>query len=162
MDFDGQVWFNFTDDAVWRFYRFVRELASAGARVGLDWRPLPTEAEAGAMSVFESLSSPEDRGRYLHALLGLVHIEDRDPGEPETVAEAVRAAEVQPGARAALDSLTEEAARLGVRTVPALYRHGPVVTVRLTDAALSGDVRRTAATILEMASDDGIWELSKP
>jgi len=162
MEFTGQVWFDFSDGAVWHFYRFVRELAAHGGTVALDWRPLPTEGQEEAMTVFESLASAEDRGRFLHALLGLVHIEGLDPGDSEVVAQATRAATVEPGIRGSLDALAAEAAQLGVRAVPALYRHGPVVTIRLNGASLGGDLKRRAATILAVTGDDGIWELSKP
>lgn len=162
MNFDGQVWFDFRDAAVWQFYRFVRELASRGNTVALEWRPLPTDGQVDAMVTYESLTTPDDQGRFLHALLGLVHIEGRDPGDPIVVAEAVSAANVEPGDRGSLETLSAAAAHLGVRAVPSLYRLGPVVTVRLNGAALWGDLEHRAATILAMAGDDGIWELSKP
>lgn len=162
MRFDGQVWFDFSATAVWHFYRFVRELAAQGTTVSLDWQPLPTEGQEAAMATYVSLSSPEARGRFLHALLGLVHIEGQDPADAVVVAQAVRAANVEPGPHGSLDHLKDEAAQLGVRAVPSLYRHGPVVIVRLNGASLVGDLERRAATILAMAADDGIWELSKP
>jgi len=162
MNFDGQVWFDFRDPAVWQFYRFVRELAARRHTVALEWRPFPTEGQEDAMLTYESLASPDDRGRFLHSLLGLVHIEGRDPGDPGVVATAVLAANVEPGDHRSLDSAAAAAAQLGVQAVPSLYRLGPIVTVRLNGAALLGDVEQRAATILAMAADDGIWELSKP
>ena len=162
MRLDGQVWFDFSDAAVWHFYRFVRELAARGSTVSLDWQPLPSEDQHEAMSLFVSLSSHEDRGRFLHALLGLVHLEGQDPSDADVVARAAAAAKVDQGPGGSLDDLAHEAAQLGVHRVPSLYRHGPVVTIRLNGASLEGDLERRAATILAMTGDDGIWELSKP
>ncbi|MGI9528704.1 MAG: hypothetical protein ACR2NG_03260 [Acidimicrobiia bacterium] len=162
MKLDGQLWFNFSDVAVWHFYRFVRALATQGSTVSLDWQPLPSEDQHEAMSLFVSLSSHEDRGRFLHALLGLVHLEGQDPGDADVVARAAAAAEVEQGPRGSLDDLAHQAAQLGVQRVPSLYRHGPVVTIRLNSASLEGDLERRASTILAMTGDDGIWELSKP
>jgi protein-disulfide isomerase len=164
MDFDGQVWFDFVDDDVWQFYRFVRRLASEGNSVALEWRPLPTDGQEEPMVAFESLRSAGDRGRFLHAMLGLVHIEELDPSDPATLERAVETAKVVVPApsQETLDALRTEAAQLGVRSVPSLYRRGPIVVVRLNAAALEGDIEQRAATILAMASDDGIWELSKP
>lgn len=162
MNFEGQVWFDFSEGAVWHFYRFVRELAARGSTVALEWRPLPAEGQLEAMTVFESLASVEDRGRFLHAMLGLVHIEGEDPCSAEVVAQAALAAKVEPGVAGSLDGLAREAAQLGVQAVPTLYRHGPVVTIHLNGASLVGDLEQRAATILAMTGDDGIWGLSKP
>ena len=165
MEFSGQVWFDFADDQVWRFYRFVRALAAAGHTVTLEWRPLPGRGHDGAAAVFESLITPEERGRFLHAMLGLVHLEGQDPGDEAIVHRAGEAAAVtvpSPGAQA-LDGVAKLAADLGVEEVPSLYRHGPVTRIELTEAALlDDDVADRAARILAVADDDGIWRLGKP
>ncbi len=165
MEFSGQVWFDFVDPDVWRFYRFVRLLASEGHAVLLEWRPLPGRGHDHAVVVFEALDTPEDRGRFLHAMLGLVHLEGADAGDRGTVERALSASGVgQPvvSPDASVADLSALAAELGVRGVPTLYRHGPVVRIGLTEAALLEDVAARAASILSVADDDGIWRLDKP
>ncbi|MGI9584199.1 MAG: hypothetical protein ACR2N7_01255 [Acidimicrobiia bacterium] len=164
MQFDGQVRFNFGTPNVWHFYRFVRALATAGHAVALEWTPLPTDQERFAMEVYVSLERPEERGRFLHAMLGLVNLEREDSASRATVEKALNAAGLtQPDAVAAdLDALDRQASQLGVTSVPTMYRHGPAVAVALNDAALAGDLERRAAVILDVLDDDGIWSLAKP
>ena len=88
MEFTGQVWFTFGSPDVWVFYRFVRALAEAGGSVGLEWTPLPGSGEDVAMATFSGLPTPTDRGLFLHAMLGKVHLDGADPTEPATVAMA--------------------------------------------------------------------------
>lgn len=165
MRFDGQVWFRFSDREVWDFYRFVRELASNGAQVALEWTPLPSEGEELAMATFEALDTPTRRGRFLHAMLGAVHLEGQSAGSPDAVAAAAAAADVPVAPTSAWPArrgeLAKEAADLGVVDVPSMYRHGPVMRVVVNGAALTGDVVRRAETILAALDDDGLWELSK-
>lgn len=166
VQYAGQVWFDFSERSVWEFYRFVRELAERGDTVSLDWLPLPPPGQEAISSSFLSLDEPDDRGRFLHAALGLVHLEGADPTHHTTIAAAAAAAgglSVDDTVnRAALDGLRSEAVSLGVREVPTIYRHGPVVHVQLNGAATLGDVRARAATIWAMLDDDGIWGLEKP
>ena len=165
MRFDGQVWFDFSDPGVWHFYRFVRQLAAEGHEVALEWLPRPSDREAEAMSIFMSLDDPQDRGRFLHAMLGLVHLESEDAADDATITRAMDAARLtmtEAGAEPDLSELTARAESLGVSAVPAMYRHGPVVTVTLNGAALLGDVAQRAETIQRMLDDDGIWSMSKP
>jgi 2-hydroxychromene-2-carboxylate isomerase len=166
MQLDGQVWFSFTNPDVWVFYRFVRQLASAGHSVNLDWVPLFDRHEAKTMSTFLAIDDPDDRGRFLHAMLGLIHMEDRSFDDETIVAEALSAAGVEThGAEAGegdLASLAAEAESLGVTVTPTLYRHGPVSLIRLTEASLMGDVEKTAIAILAVADDDGVWGIVKP
>lgn len=166
MEFSGQVWFKFDCKDAWLFYRFVRSFAEADATVSLEWVPLPTEGEELAASALSSLSDPDDRGRFLHAMLGLVHIEGLAVGSAVTVAKAIDAAGVE-GAQQTVDrdlitALTERAGALGVSSSPSLYRHGPVTAITLTPAVLEGDPVRTAEAILAVADNDGIWGLQKP
>jgi len=165
VQFMGQVWFDFSERSVWEFYRFVREVAAQGDVVSLDWRPLPARGQEPIASAYLSLASPDDRGRFLHAALGLVHLEGADPADPSTLAAAADASGLEVDASvdaAALDRLRGDASDLGVVAVPTVYRHGPVVHVVLNAAATMGDVRSRARTIWAMVDDDGIWELSKP
>ncbi len=164
MQFDGQVWFDFGTKNVWHFYRFIRALASAGHTVALEWTPIPNPEEQEAIEVFLSLSTSEDRGRFLHAMLGLVNIEDEDASSTATVDRAlVASGQMRPvDGNADVASLKARAEQLGVHSVPAMYRHGPVVAIGLNGAAVSGDLERRASLILDMLDDDGIWSLSKP
>lgn len=165
MRFDGRVWFTFSNPQVWEFYRFVRALAEAGNTVNLEWLPLYRDVEADAMSVFVSLPSPQDRGRFLHAMLGLVHLEHLDAEESSTVERAIVAAGLESVDRAGIEALTdiaEAASGMGVSDTPTIYSGGPVMHVVLNGAASVGDVRATAESILSVLNSDGIWTLAKP
>jgi hypothetical protein len=166
MQLDGQVWFSFTNRDVWVFYRFVRQLASAGHSVNLDWVPLFDPREATSMSAFLAIDDLDDRGRFLHALLGLIYLESRSFDDETIVSEALSAAGVAAGGagagEGALASLAAEAESLGVTATPTLYRHGPASHIRLTEASLLGDVEKTANAILSVADDDGVWGIVKP
>lgn len=165
MRFDGEVWFDFSSADVWMFYRFVRALAADGHDVALDWRPLPRQDEQRAMGTYVALTSPVDRGRFLHAMLGLVHLEGAAAADDDTVRRAQEAAGTAATDTNGADALARhasDAAAVGVSRVPTLYRHGPATTVVLNAAALEGDRAIRAATILAMIEDDGTWELAKP
>ena len=170
MEFSGQVWFTFGDADVWRFYGFTRALAGAGVTVALDWVPLVAHGEGShersAAAVYVSLEQPSDRGRFLHAMLGLVHLEGMDPIATGTIDRALAGAEMSmpdtSGAASILDELEASATGLGVNAVPSMYRHGPVMAVSLTGAATSGDLERRAALMLDVLDDDGLWGLVKP
>jgi len=166
MLFEGQVWFDFSSTSVWVFYRFARELAQRGAQVALEWLPLPNGRETAAMSAFVALDEASDRGRFLHAMMGLVHLHDADPSSVDVVERAAAEAGIRVGPSVTqhsdLDVLSARAAELGVSSVPSLYRHGPVTHITLNGAALSGDIINRAVVILAMADDDGIWGLVKP
>ena len=163
--FDGQVWFDFGDRRVWDFYAFVRELAKSGVPVALEWKPFVPPGQVGLAAAFLGLDRPDDRGRLLHAALGLVHLDGADPTAEETIARARSVARVEshePVEAADVAAVRSEGEALGVVTVPSLYRHGPVVAVHLNPAATLGDVGERARTILAVASDDGLWGLTKP
>ena len=166
MQLDGRVWFDFANPQVWRFYQFIRAFAKAGNTVALDWVPLYQDSQAEAMSVYIGLSSPLERGRFLHALLGLVHIEGSDPDEREAVLRAMDAAGLSGGLplvdTSALEAMTTNASELGVTDTPTLYQLGPVAHIVLNAAASSGHLELTAQTIMSVLSDDGIWSITKP
>jgi hypothetical protein len=165
MRFDGRVWFDFANPAVWQFYRFVLALAEDGNGVGLEWVPLYRGTETEAMATFVSLPTPQDRGRFLHAMLGLVHIEKLDPQSSSTVAKALEAAECDAPdlvGVVSLDEITEKASAMGVSETPTLFTGGPVMHIVLNQVATMGNLVETGETILAVLKSDGIWKLSKP
>ncbi|MCL1601237.1 MAG: hypothetical protein M3112_06845 [Actinomycetia bacterium] len=166
MLFDGQIWFDFSSPSVWVFYQWVRALASTGADVAIEWLPLPKGTERAAMATLLTIDDPDDRGRYLHAMLGLVHIEGMAASDLKTVAAALRAAELNSvtvkDAHPLLEELRSRATALDVDAVPTLFRSGPVMSIQLNPAILDEDPRATAETISEVLGFDGIWELRKP
>jgi hypothetical protein len=166
MELTGQLWFTFGSPAVWTFYRFVRFAADSGHKVALEWMPIPGSDEDLAMSVYLSLDDPTSRGRFLHAMLGLVHLDGRPVTDASAVRDAIAAAEVDVADVAvdvrALEGVTTVAGDISVGEAPSLYRYGPPMTVRLTPAALLGDPSDTLRAILEVSEADAIWELRKP
>jgi hypothetical protein len=128
--------------------------------------PIPGSDEDLAMSVYLSLDDPTSRGRFLHAMLGLVHLDGRPVTDASAVRDAIAAAEVDVADVAvdvrALEGVTTVAGDISVGEAPSLYRYGPPMTVRLTPAALLGDPSDTLRAILEVSEADGIWELRKP
>lgn len=165
-DFTGRVYFTFDCGDAWLFYRFVRTVADGGTRVALEWSPIPTPATEVAVCVHQRVTDPTGKGRFLHAMLGLVHIEGLDVSDLSTVAKAAEAAglgEVDMSIdRDLLEALASGLSDLGVTSSPSLYRHGPVTAITLNPAVLMGDVNASAASILAVVADDGIWELRKP
>lgn len=165
VDLAGQIWFDFASPQVWTFYRFARAAARAGVAVTLDWQPYPADGQDLAMSAFASLTQPLDRGKFLHAMLGLVHIEGQSPNDAATVDGAIHAAGVDASRTVditVLETKRSQALALGVVSTPTLYRHGTPLHVVLTAAALSSHHRETVRTIVEATDNDGIWELRKP
>ena len=166
MELTGQVWFRFGPPSVWLFYRFVRSVAEAHIPVALEWLPYPCEDERLAMDVFLTLDDPTRRGLFLHAMLGLVHIEGMAATEERTVVAALAAAGLDMGLDSLeptrADDVARVAADLGVAGVPSLYRFGSPMEVLLTQAAVLEDPVPTLRTILETSDNDGIWELRKP
>jgi hypothetical protein len=165
MRLEGRVWFDFANPDVWNFYTFVLAVAEAGNSVGLEWVPLYSGVEAEAMTTFVSLPNPQDRGRFLHAMLGLTHIEGLDPRAPATVAKALEAAECERPDRVATDALEEiaaKAAEFGVAETPTMFNGGPVMHIAVNQAASMGNVGETADAILAVLNSDGIWTLKKP
>ena len=141
-------------------------MAESGAKVGIEWVPLPKGTERAAMSTLLSLEDPTERGRYLHAILGLVHMEGMPATDLRTVAAALDAAgldrEIVKDAHPLLADLKATALALGVDAVPTLYRTGPVISIQLNPAVLNDDPRETAQKIIDIMDSDGIWELRKP
>jgi hypothetical protein len=166
MAFDGQIWFDFSAPSVWVFYQWVRALASTGTDVAIDWLPLPKGTERAAMATLLSIEQPEDRGRYLHAMLGLVHIEGMAATDLKTIAAALQAADLDSvivkDAHPLLEELRSRATELGVDAVPTLFRRGPVMSIQFNPAILDEDPRAIAETINRVLGCDGMWELRKP
>ncbi|MCL1592828.1 MAG: hypothetical protein M3132_00570 [Actinomycetia bacterium] len=165
MRFDGRVWFDFTNPQVWHFYRFIRSFVKAGNEAAIEWLPLFDGEQVEAMSAYVMPRSPEDRGRFLHAMLGLVHVEGMDANERPTVSQALAAAGL--GSEIVVDveklrQISTEAHVLGVAKTPTLYKLGPVLHIELNAAAYTGDVTATGASILAVLANDGVWGLTKP
>jgi Tfp pilus assembly protein FimV len=171
--FEGRVYFDFVNPAVWWLYRFLGIAAKEGADLRLDWRPFDAEgdvASKGALASFAAVQAehPERQGTYLQALLALRHHQGADLGSSETLAAAADAARVAAPSVSSVEwhdlvaASTLEARELGVVATPTMYRHGPVLHVEVNQAALSGDVQRRLKLIDGVLGDDGIWRLSKP
>ncbi len=98
-------------------------------------------------------------------MLGVVHLEGENAGSADAVAKAAGSADVPVASteswEARSEVLAREAANLGVVDVPTMYRHGPVMRIVVNGAVLTGDVVRSAITILAALDDDGVWQLSK-
>ncbi|GMQ94808.1 MAG: hypothetical protein BMS9Abin12_2316 [Acidimicrobiia bacterium] len=166
MRFSGQVWFDFSSPAVWTFYRWVRLLAVSGAEVALEWLPYPNDSEQAAMATLLGIEDSQDRGRFIHAMLGLVHLENSSPSEMTTIIDALRAAELDSVIVAQdhplLGDLSARCKALAIEAVPSLVRHGPVLSIQLNPAVLNAEPQQVARTINDVIESDGIWELRKP
>jgi len=173
MRFEGRVYFDFVNPAVWWFYRFLSVADKAGAELRMDWRPFDVDGDVvsrRALAGFAAIADeyPERQGMYLQALLALRHHRGEDLGDPETLAAAADAARVSAPSVANVEwfdkvaESTLEGRKLGVADTPTLYRHGPVLHVEANMAALSGDVLERLRLIDGVLADDGIWGLSKP
>jgi hypothetical protein len=118
------------------------------------------------MATLLAIDEPDERGRYLHAMLGLVHIEGMAASDLKTVAAALRAADLNSiivkDAHPLLEGLRSRATELGVDAVPTLFRRGPVMSIQFNPAILDEDPRNTAETINNVLGSDGMWELRKP
>lgn len=165
MRFEGRVWFDFANPQVWNFYRFVRALVEAGNSAAIEWLPLYIGSEAEAMSAYVMPRSSADRGRLLHAMLGLVHMEGLDPNEQTTVRRALDSAGLSQEFVLdvpQLQSIASAARELGVDRTPTMYKHGPVMHITLNGAATAGDVESTGRILLDILRNDGIWAITKP
>lgn len=165
MRFEGRVWFDFANPQVWNFYRFVRAFAKTGNSAAIEWLPMYIGSEAEAMSAHVMPRSSEDRGRFLHAMLGLVHMEGLDPNRRTTVHRALDSADLSQDFVLdipQLQSIASAARELGVDRTPTMYNHGPVMHVALNEAAISGDVESTGKTLMDLLGNDGIWAITKP
>lgn len=175
MQFACRVYFDFTSPDVWTFFRLLGAAAAGGVELRTDWRPfLPgpeSHASMSALAAYEAVRDrdPDRHGNFLLALLTAVHVEERDPCDASTLAAAGELAGVDPSMIEASGAYTEavlastaEAGELGVSATPSLYRHGPVLHVVLTPAALRGDAVARLQTIEAVLDDDAIWTLEKP
>lgn len=173
MRFEGRVYFDFVNPAVWWLYRFLAVAAKDGADLRLDWRPFDVDGDVAsrrALAGYAAVQSefPERQGAYLQALLALRHHRGEDLGDSETLAAAADAARVPAPSVANVEwfdkvaETTLEGRKLGVTDTPSLYRHGPVLHVEMNMAALDGDVLERLRLIDGVLADDGIWVLQKP
>lgn len=173
MRFEGRVYFDFVNPAVWFLYRFLAVAAKAGADLRMDWRPFDVDGDVASRRALASFAAvrdefPERQGAYLQALLALRHHQGEDLGSSDILASAADAARVAAPSVAetewfdAVAESTLEGRKLGVSETPTLYRHGPVLHVETNMAALSGDVLERLKLIDGVLGDDGIWRLTKP
>ena len=173
MRFEGRVYFDFVNPAVWWLYRFFGVAAKDGADLRLEWRPFDVEGDVASQRALASYAAvqkevPERQGAYLQALLALRHHQGEDLGSSETLAAAADAARVAAPSVSNVDwfdlvaETTLEGRKLGVVATPSLYRHGPVLHVETNMAEMSGDVLERLRLIDGVLADDGIWRLSKP
>lgn len=166
MVFDGQVWFDFSTPSVWVFYQWLRSLAQTDTEVSIEWLPYPADGEKRAMATLLGIEGADDRGRFIHAMLGLVHIEKRPVNDRPTVLAALDAAGLESDIvrddHPLLEELSVRADGLGIDALPSLVRHGPVLSIQLNPAVLDARPRRVAKIINGVIDNDGIWELRKP
>jgi hypothetical protein len=173
--FEGRVYFDFTEPAVWRFYRFLTAAARGGAELRLDWRPFMAdpgnETGLAALASYEAVRDQHvDRhGAYLQALLSLHHLDAAHLAADQTLRTAAESAGVPESVplgwgeyRESVLTSTGEGHALGVTATPSLYRHGPVMRVDVNPAAYEGDVTGRLRVIELVLEDDGIWGLVKP
>ncbi len=173
MRFEGRVYFDFVNPAVWWLYRFFGVAAKDGADLRLQWRPFDVDGDVASRRALASFVAvqdefPERHGAYLQALLALRHHRGEDLADPETLAAAADAARVPAPSTSDVEYFdkvaesTLEGRKLGVTETPTLYRHGPVLHVEMNMAALDGDVLERLRLIDGVLGDDGIWRLTKP
>ena len=173
MRFEGRVYFDFASADTWHFYRLLAAAAGQGVDLALSWVPYLERDEAArlhALAAFAAVSSadPARHGAFLQSMLELHHREGAPLGVESSLA-AARAAEVAPDVvatawqhEAPVRAATAQALALGVTASPTLYRHGPVMHVRVNPAALTGDVVGRLGLIDAVLGDDGIWAMVKP
>ena len=183
VDFSAQAFFSFDSVDSHRLFRLFDSAAADGhAAVDVEWigalpggipkGTLQGDALFTAMAEFLRTQHPRFHEAFVAAAFGLVHGDRVDLAHPGVMARALRVAGVDldeiatgatdEGLRAALETSTRRATELGVKAVPSLYRHGPVVLVRTTAAVLHGSPKTRMELLSLMLEDDGVWELSKP
>lgn len=173
--FDGRIYFDFSEPAVWRFYRFLTAAARGGSELQLEWRSFLAEdgSHAGlvALASFEAVRDqhPARHGAYLQAMLSLHHLDAANLDSDETLRTAAEAAGVPASVplsweryRERVTTSTDEGHALGVNAVPTIYRHGPVMRIDVNAASYEGDVTGRLRLIELILEDDGIWGLMKP
>ncbi len=182
MEFSGRVYFDFASNDVWRLYRLLERAGEQGVVLDIDWRGFAVGGVGNrtlmtpgvrALACYEAarIEAPDRHRRFLAALLALIHKEGDDLGDESTlrIAATVAGIDADPllaaGAGAGFDALGAEtgtATMRGVRGVPSIVRHGPVLQIRTTEAITRGDARARIGLLEAVLEDDGIWELKKP
>ena len=97
MRFEGRVYFDFDNPAVWWLYRVFGVAAKDGADLRLDWCPCDVDGDVASRRALASYVAiheefPERHGAYLQALLALRHHKGEDLGDPDTLAAAADSA----------------------------------------------------------------------
>ena len=177
MEFSGRLYFDFTSVDVYRFYRLLASAQADGAVLHLDWRAFPAMEGASdrfalAASELVRVHAPGRHRAFVQVLLAAVHLERADLDDPNLIRASSRAAgitsdvvtedRISTEGTSLLAGTMSEAEALGVREVPTIYRHGPVVRIRTTPAVDGGNSLASLETIDRMLEDDTLWELSKP
>jgi 2-hydroxychromene-2-carboxylate isomerase len=182
MDFTGRLYFDFVHRDVWRFLQVLLSAQREGARPGLEWKPflaggLPEgdlDGHGRLLAAAEIVRTDAvlSHGPFVSAVLTAIHSEGMTVEDRDVLALAARVAQldddflagdvIERRGRVLLDTAQEEANALGVDAVPSIYRHGPVVAVRMTAAVAMGSGSRRLELIDAMLDDDGLWELRKP
>jgi hypothetical protein len=177
MDFTGRLYFDFISPDVFRVHQLLARAEGEGVSIGLQWRGLPsapdsTDRSALAASEMVRTMAPDRYGAFVQTVLVGVHLEHmrfEGDGLLEAAARAagidgdvVSATRIGTVGEALLQATEKEAAGLGVKGVPSIYRHGPVVRVRTTPAIVEGPASPRIELIAAVLDDDGLWELSKP
>jgi len=173
-EFGGRLYFDVASRDVWHFYRFLTSAADRGAVLRLSWVPFLTTDDDASLRALASFAAVKqdataEHGAYLQALLSHHHLDGAPLDQDETYEGAAATAGIDvelavkaAGGREAVRAATDEARVLGVHATPTLYRHGPVLRIRVNPAALDGDVLGRLQRIDDVLGDDGIWVLEKP
>ena len=182
MQFNGRVYFDFESKDVWRFLQLLLAAQREGAQPGLEWKPyladgVPDGDPAGQARLLAAAEIVRNdavmaHGAFLSAVLTAVHGEAMEIDDPAVLEVALRVAgldaafiddDLIDGRGAVLLRRAQaEAEAVGVDAVPSVYRHGPVVAIRMTPAVAMGSGLRRLELIDAMLQDDGLWELRKP
>jgi hypothetical protein len=182
MDFTGRVYFSFSAADVFRFYRLLDDAITEGVSVGVEWvgiaveevPPGPLAGDHLAAAIAEELrhNGSAYHAAFIETLLASVHVEGVDLAHPRLIplvldrvgadTSALLAPDNAGSLRVRLEVSTAAAKELGVKGVPSVFRHGPVLLVRTSGAVANGKAGSRLALISSMMEDDGLWELSKP
>ena len=176
MSFTATVYFDVVSQDVFRFAELLARARAEGVDVDVDWRGFTgaESADRTALAAAElvRVDHRDRHGAFVEALLVAVHLEGVEPGDGSLIPVAARVAGIPTADVSSMRVLAEgmpllresvaQAAELGVRSVPSIYTHGPVVAVVSTPALREGPAGDRLEIIAAVAGDDGLWSLTKP